>query len=65
MILTLVDAVTVDVSMRKVVLRAPAATVTAAGTLTTPVFSLVIVTSAPPLGAAFASVSVACGCPCP
>lgn len=64
-IVTVVDAETVDVSIRNVVLRDPAAMVTLAGTFATPVSLLVISTSAPPLPAALASVTVACGCPCP
>jgi hypothetical protein len=45
------------------VLRAPPGTVTFAGTLAAPVSLLDSSTSAPPAGAAFASVTVACGCP--
>jgi hypothetical protein len=64
-ILTVVEATTVDVSITNVALRVPAGTVTVAGTLATAVLSLATCTAAPPLGAALASVMVACGCPCP
>jgi len=64
-IVTVVDARTVDVSTRNVALRDPDATVTLAGTLAIAGLLLVVSTSAPPSGAALASVTVACGCPCP
>jgi len=60
---TVVLDMTVDVSMMNVVLRAPPGTVTLAGTLAAPVSLLESSTSAPPEGAGFASVTVACGCP--
>jgi hypothetical protein len=64
-IVTGVAAMTVDVSMTKDALLEPAATVTVAGTLAMAVLLLVITTGAPPFGAAEASVTVPCGCPCP
>src|SRR5436190_21884032 len=64
-ILTVVEAETVAVSITKVALRAPAATVTVAGTFATAVLSLGSCTNAPPPGAALASVTVPCGCPWP
>jgi hypothetical protein len=57
---TAVFAVTVDVLTPKVALKAPAATVTLAGTETTDVFALFSVTTAPPLGAALVNVIVPC-----
>ena len=60
---TFVLLTTVDVSMMKVAVRAPPATVTLAGTLAVAVSLLVSSTSAPPDGAALGSVMVPCGCP--
>src|SRR5258706_3544914 len=51
--------------MTKDALLEPAATVTVAGTVAMLVSLLVISTCAPPFGAAEASVTVPCGCPCP
>jgi hypothetical protein len=62
-ITTVVGVTTVEVSMRNVLLRAPAGTVTVAGTLAVAASLLESRTSAPPSGAALASVTVACGCP--
>jgi hypothetical protein len=58
---TVADAGTVDVSTRKVTLRDPPDTVTVGGTLTMVESLLVSRTSAPPPGAADASVTVAWG----
>jgi len=60
---TLVLAITVDVSMMNVAVRAPPATVTVAGTLAIAESLLDSSTSAPPEGAALGSVTVPCGCP--
>ena len=60
MIVTPVFAATVEVLTPKVALKAPAATVTLAGTETTDAFALLSVTTAPPLGAAPVNVIVPC-----
>ena len=60
MTVTLVFAATADVLTPKVALKAPATTVTLAGTETTDVFALLSVTTAPPLGAPPVNVIVPC-----
>src|SRR6185369_17503905 len=59
-IVTLVFAVTADVVTAKVAFKAPAVTVTLAGTETTDAFALLSVTTAPPLGAPPVNVIVPC-----
>ena len=59
-IVTLVFAVTAEVLTPKVAFKAPAVTVTLAGTETTDAFALLSVTTAPPLGAPPVNVIVPC-----